>query len=839
MSFINITPNEIETFTIVTNPIRTFSSSSTYGVTGSVNVFPQRSEVEKDFVAKSAFVDLTHDDSDINSFLATLQTTGKTVRNADSSLTEKFPAMLDSFLLKVNDQAQSVRKQSVLEIERFTPSFSFTDNTVKKLVIKENLMPYYRVLYPTAHWAYTNYNSLNFFTASGLPTTSCLMYPNLDENPFPHDGYVSGTYSVSGAFSFDFYINPKYKPDARNGSFKAGTIFHLSSSYAVSLISGSSVDENGKTNGFRIQLQLSHSADIKPSVATAGTYPSDLIFKSDDNALSYNNWHHVVIRWGTSEVNKGTGSFNVDGVDRGFFVVPSGTISPKLFTNATRANPDVLCIGNFYEGNNNGVNAQAYFFANDPASRDGLEQLINDVGGIDEPSHYLFAHPLNAELHDLSIKRYYMSDVDIVKSASVGPSFIDDSIAFYVPPFFVESSSFRRFVGDHGGILQTPFFEVDGTTNDPFNVAMSFGVGGHYINIENFTRDFASNTWPRLHHMTGVAIDYTTNLESANDFLYAQSFVKRRNLLVMPCDDGLFVPSFDLLVSESLTSNFVDDVGAQEFSFIHLDNLISTSSLVFGTSFETNTGEPGDVNVEATSNQQFINQQIGFSPEQPGTPPGPAFVDHISTIDDLVASGTFEPGVQGGAPLTIYQRTRDNSSNQMVFFDVSNIFYGMSIHPKSLVISDSDLFGSSGTIGVTLKDDGYGNIYRADAVTPNSTWNSVGNVFYNEGIIVIKSPHLFFFGLNQFNVSFRGEQNVHTIKFELIADAGHLNSSSNPNYKSLPASGFSTDTDPNYVYISGINLHDKNYNIVAKTQLAQPILKRFNDRILFKTTLDF
>src|SRR5690606_7312864 len=141
-------------------------------------------------------------------------------------------------------------------------------------------------------------------------------------------------------------------------------------------------------------------------------------------------------------------------------------------------------------------------FATTPSTRDGLLNLNdhptneepNYTPGVDAISSHHFRHPLNAEVHDLAIKRYYMSDVDIVASSSAGPKNIDSKyISFYLPPFFIEESPFRSFAGNIGGIPQTPFFEVDGTTDDPFNVAMSFGVDGHYVNLENFVRDFAGN----------------------------------------------------------------------------------------------------------------------------------------------------------------------------------------------------------------------------------------------------------------------------------------------------------------------------------------------------------
>jgi len=138
-----------------------------------------------------------------------------------------------------------------------------------------------------------------------------------------------------------------------------------------------------------------------------------------------------------------------------------------------------------------------------------------------------------------------------------------------------------------------------------------------------------------------------------------------------------------------------------------------------------------------------------------------------------------------------------------------------------------------------MKDDGRGNIYRADCLTSASTWNSVGNVFYDEGIIVLKSPHVYFFGKEQFEISFKGEQNIHSMKVEVIAPQNSLNSSSNPSFIDVHASGRLTDTDSHFVYVTGINFHDKDFNVVMKSSLAQPIMKRHGARIMFKAGLDW
>ena len=858
MSIYKVDQGDVESFSVVTNPIRHFVSSSTQGVTGSVYVFARRSEIEKEPTPISSFIDTSHSDVDISTALTNVQSLGRVIQQtAVNSLSASFKSAVTKYMDAVTAQAVSSRKHHFLDITRFTPSVTFTENTIKKQIVKDQLSAYYRTVYPSAHWAFVNYNSLNFFTSSTVPSASVLLYPNISGGPV-HDSFVTGVYVPSGGFSFDFYVNPRYRPDPLPAPFRAGTLFHLSSCYALSLVSGTQKDENGRSVGFRLQLQLSHSADVPPSQVVAQTNNSssvpswasgNLVFLSNDNALKWNNWHHVVVRWGTNIVNAGTGTFNVDGVDCGSFVIPSSTIAPRLYPTAGRSGPDVLCIGNYYEGTNTGVNSLSYFFAADPALRDGVQQL-NVVANVDEPLSYGFNHPLVAEVHDLAIKRYYMSDTDIEASASVGPKSLDSSIALYVPPFFVESSSFRRFVGTRGGVLQTPFFEIDATTNDPFNVAMSFGVNGHYVNIENYLKDFASLVFPRAINLTASAITTTTQARSANDFLYDQLGVRKRNLLLMPCDDGLFVPGFELLASESMQSTTVDDLGNQDLGFVNMNVMISTASLLFGTSFTAPTltgidrlgtssvGISVAVDTSQDKENAFANELIGFTPEQPGLPSGSAYQSYAKSVRVAASSGTFDPGIQDFAPLSIFQRTRDPSSNQVTFFNVSNIFYGKRILPGSLVLKDTSFTGSGGAISVTLKDDARGGIYRADCLTTASSWNAVGTIFYDEGVIVIKSPHLYFFGKEGFEINFRGEQNVHVMRVNVLAPANQMNSSSNPNYKAVPPSPFPNDPEKEFVYITGINLHDENLNVIAKTQLAQPIIKRTGDRIGFRIKID-
>jgi len=865
MSIFKVNQTDFQSITIATNPSRYYSSSSS-GITGSINVFARRSSFEKDIglsdpdlpfnettvygswreiANTSKYSQLEVDDLSIE-IIPIIVEVGSLKPNIFSNFLRDESGVQKGFLKEVNDQATSLKKQKTLDIVRFNPPYYFTTGTLKKLAIKDNLSHYYRTAYPSAHWAYSNYHSLNFFSSSTVPTSSVLLYPN-DDDGTKHLDYATGRYALSGAFSFDFYINPRYRTLDSTGHFKAGTIFHLSSSYALSLITGSQKDVNGLPATFRLQLQLSHSADISPSLAKQGGYPGDLVFLSEDNALSWNNWHHVVVRWGTNLVNHGTGSFNVDGIDKGTFVIPSGTVAPLSYLNDAMnpTNPDVLCIGNYYEGKNIGNDRLKRFFAADAAQREGLLQL-DTTTSVNEPSSYSFKHPLQAEVHDLSIKRFYVTDADIVASSSTGLSNTKD-VSFYLPPFFTLDSPIRinstpgGSSTAYGGVLQTPAIEASGMTTTPFNVSMAFGVGGHYINTENFLKDFASNHHPRQLFLSGtrVAIDADAS-KPANEVLYSQPAVRRRNLLILPCDNGDFYPNYDLLLSKQhlevlnpLLGNNYQNFNQDPSAILYIDDLGIPSE--------------GFITLNDVGPKASTDPNNGFNPSNPLKQPSSTYKTYLNNVESCILDGIKiqknAPDrffvTQSQAPFDINYETRDSSSNQVVFFDISNLYYGTRILPGSFTITDNSMTGSGGSVSITIKDDGNGTLYRADSLTPHCEWNSVGTIFYNEGILAIKSPHLYFFGANQYEMSFKGEQNLHVLRLEAIAPVNHLNSSSNPTYKPLPSSLQANESDKNYVYVSGINFHDDNLNVIMKTQLAQPIMKRHSEKLLFKVKYDF
>ena len=820
MSIQRLSADNIENFRLYAYPERTFSSSS-FGVTGSVLLFSRVNRILKDATASEDYGESVFTTDRLESDLKAIQSLSLTSSDISSAV-EKY---MDS----VNSTPPSEAMSKRLEISRFTPGPKFTNDSVKKSIVKDILFPYYSPQYGNGmNWAFTNYHCLNFFTASSVPESSALIYP-AGTGTISTDSYK---YSPTGSFTFEFYINPKYKNSISDSGFKAGTIFHLSSSYAISLISGSGVDQNGLVSTYRVMLQLSHSADIPPSLISPGvtgfttplgpSYKSDLIFTSSD--ISWNTWNHVAIRWespgsGAQEVaGRHTGSFVLNGIVDSNFSIPSSSLFPQSFTSP-QGDPNALFIGNYYDGPNDGNTGVllSRFFNVNSAYREGLTSLFSgsysesniDASHTDNnPSSYSLSHPLNAEIHDLRVYNTHRTIGQIREDLKSGPESLTDDLIFYLPVFFIKETRERN-------VLQTPFKQVRTSTDDPFNVAMSFGVGGRLINIPNFTREFVRKEYPRLFHLTGSEIAISTPADTANNLLYSSPSVAKGNLTVLPCDNGLFTPRFELLqtgsnpfqsppASGTLTDKFQSDLGVLRYDLVSLRDLVMTSS---------------------------YNTQI--SPFDSG-----AIL--TGTISAALQGATPEdPGLESGPLLTILDRTRDPSSNEVTFFDASNLFYGQWIDPSSLTVTDESLTGSSGRVSMSIKDNGYGNLYRADCLSPHASWSSVGSVIYEEGLAAITDPTAMLFGKDQFEVSLKGRRPIFVKEINVLAPAGTINSSSNPDWKPLKPTDYENETAESFVYITHVNLHDDNLNIIGKAAFAKPLVKRPDDKFLIRLKMDY
>lgn len=824
MSIQRITQDNIEVFSLHTYPERTYVSSSN-GITGSVLLFARENRILKDAYPNEDYGATV---LQVNS----LEELRRDVIRSAESLGSNISDGMEAYLEGVNSGSLSPAWSKKLEVTRFTPSVRFTKDTLRKSAVKEVLFPYYRTMYPCLNWGFTNYHTLNFFTASSVPESSALIYPAGTGSLLGGDDFP---YSPSGSFTFEFWINPRYTNSTPTAQFRPGSILHLSSSYCLSLVSGSGRDLNGFVDTYRIMLQLSHSADIAPSTLAPSVsgfttslgplYRPDLVFTSSE--IPRNSWSHVAVRWeapNPSGDNTGqyTGSFVINGNRDADFFIPSASVIPQSFTNP-QGDPDALFVGNYYNGPNRGdavgTPLLSRFFNAWHSFHEGVENFY-PTSFVDEttaksspdrddisPIYYSLSHPLNAELHDIRIYDTHRSLGDIQLDMKSGPDSLD-GLLFYLPPFFVRETPVRD-------VLQSPFKSVRTTTDDPFNVSLSFGVAGRLINLPNFTREFVRGTYPRLFHLSASEVTTSTTAQPANTFLYQNPSTVKGNLTVLPCDNGLFTPNFSLLRSGSSpdasppllgspTEKFVSDTGVLRYDQVSLRGMVLTSSYFTGLA------------------------------------PFDAYALSTGTIAAALEGATPEdPGLESGPVLTVLDRTRDPDSNEVTFFDISNLFYGRRLVPEELSIFDSNLTGSSGKVSMRIRDNGAGGLYRADSNTPHATWSNVGSVVYDEGLAVVTDPTAIFYGKDQFEVSMKGMRPVFVKEINVLAPAGTVNSSSNPNWIPVPPTNNENETSDKFVYITHVNLHDDNLNIVGKASLAQPLVKRSEDKFLVRLKIDY
>ena len=812
MSFIKVNGNNFEYSGVELHPeIHYISSSVGLGITGSVKLSPTENR---------RLYNLTEYDDEALQFF---------INNPDRPVIVTY------------DDSRIKNKE--IPIFRFDPPFVFNGNSTIKNHIRNVLMPHHAHRYQNCNFSYSNYNSLNFTSSGSLSNDSAIIYNN-----------NNGEYNLGNPFCLNFWINPRDSVNIGN-PYVPGTIFHLSSSIAVSLVSAHNglsdslirKNENDEVDRFKILVQFKHSTDtapididLSPLEANNSTriYPNDLVFTSS-HSLKKDHWHNVTIQWGES-INNSTGSIYIDNNETNF-IIPSSSLN--RIANSTTP----LVIGNYFEGQNSAPSRTlSKFLSADNASDEGYDPLDTDEGSITEIPENTFRHPLNAEIHELKLFSKYFTDTirpgqddtelnNLRYKGISRTDFLLGNCQFLLGPYFYPDINARN-------VLVSPYEHKSHpniakiTTSSPFNLDFSFRVGGKLLNLENFVVDFKNNKKPRLYKLfPNKNSIIPPDPVSADTFIYDNETHKKINLSILPCDNGLFSPNYDLY---NYISNFndynrfsVNNSNTKDYSIISLENNDPRylSSSAFG-----NTGFH-----DAVTAKRFLN----FAPEfafdalidnnpyiQAFCGPNPQFTANAITATRFPVDSDV---------MFIPYMTKDSSSNEISVFDISNLYYGKSILPGSFEIFEKHLTGSDENISIRLKDNGMGSLYRADSKTKQATWNNVGNIFYEEGLVIIKSPHLVYFCKDRAEIKFKGTQNIHTMILNVPAYKNLFNSSSNPTFVSVPPSNNTNDEDLSTMYISTVNIHDKNFNIIMKANFAQPILKTPEDEFIIRLKEDF
>ena len=77
------------------------------------------------------------------------------------------------------------------------------------------------------------------------------------------------------------------------------------------------------------------------------------------------------------------------------------------------------------------------------------------------------------------------------------------------------------------------------------------------------------------------------------------------------------------------------------------------------------------------------------------------------------------------------------------------------------------------------------------------------------------------------------------MKIDVPAERAELSVSSNPTFKRLKPTSQAADKNLEFTYITDVNLHDENLNVISKSKFSQAIIKRESDRFVIRVKLDF
>ena len=191
-------------------------------------------------------------------------------------------------------------------------------------------------------------------------------------------------------------------------------------------------------------------------------------------------------------------------------------------------------------------------------------------------------------------------------------------------------------------------------------------------------------------------------------------------------------------------------------------------------------------------------------------------------------------------------------------FSVPSVFYGRQIATGSVKIVCREYSGDS--VIRTLVDDGRGGLYISGSVCSGTVagresyagvaWNKIGDVFYSEGIVVVRDPALIDIGdpadsftahpRDVLEFSFRGEQRIPSRVLMCRLGTGEGNASNNVTWSEVDVADGKLKTNGirPVTYITAVGLYDSGRRLVGIAKLAGPVRKREKDKIDVRIRID-
>lgn len=176
-----------------------------------------------------------------------------------------------------------------------------------------------------------------------------------------------------------------------------------------------------------------------------------------------------------------------------------------------------------------------------------------------------------------------------------------------------------------------------------------------------------------------------------------------------------------------------------------------------------------------------------------------------------------------------------------------SIFVGARGYSSSSMASQSPFNGAIDEVRI------YGRALKPSEITSLSTLtnanylalqtNKVGNVFYEQGIVVY-SPFqneliTGSFGIKDFSLKYKSSIDIDQYKYYINVPMNDYNTSTNPTLYDSTGSLMSFAIDTDFTpYITTIGLYDKDYNLVAVAKLGSPIPKSSGLDLNFEVSFD-
>jgi hypothetical protein len=359
-----------------------------------------------------------------------------------------------------------------------------------------------------------------------------------------------------------------------------------------------------------------------------------------------------------------------------------------------------------------------------------------------------------------------------------------------------------------------------------------------------------------------------------------------KNLLILPNDNG--IPSVDFNIIQEFIENisllkykenvFLDDRKDISYYNVSISNVYLEENFITNMTQYINTPEnrvqvfitnelDDIVNININSNDTILNtfsnilfhdkefdKSFEFDPESiikriydlskrsyAETESNPAIRNVFKSDIILSKINTIKDDVPYfKVPLPYSDINKDKDSNFSTLFDISNKIYNTKILKNHFLIKDTNFVTGN---AFKIKDNGLGLLYRADCDSKVAEWNYVGNIFYKEGLIILNNPVMSYFSEYEdknFEVEFKAESFIHVKEINVPVDANKFNFSQNSSHdKDLRHNEAAFNSEESFAYITDINLHDENFNVVSRAKLARPIPKKDSDKMIFKLKMDY